>query len=148
MLVSQDEGQMNVNGQDEGQINVDDQYETPINNADDDYGERTSNALKQMSALPSDKVGYPEIIDLSSKSTSRILQFGISEDEFNNITNATHIEPTVLSDYAIELSNALQHSPLSLSVLRNTLYEYGFKKEFDSVVHSVASFIEVVTCHL
>lgn len=93
-------------------------------------------------------MGHLKIIDLSSESALRILQSEISEDEFNNITNATHIEPIVLSDYATELSNALQHCPLSPSVLRDTLYSNGFKKGFDSVVHSDAAFIEVATRHL
>ena len=41
--------------QDKSSLNSDNQYVTPINYADDDYGERTSNALMQMSALSSDK---------------------------------------------------------------------------------------------
>ncbi|KAI8082203.1 hypothetical protein BDF21DRAFT_338690, partial [Thamnidium elegans] len=93
------------------------------------------------------RVGHLKIIDLSSESALRILQSEISEDEFNNITNATHIKPIVLSDYAIELSNALQDCSLSPSVLRDTLYTNGFKKGFDSVIHSDAAFIEVATCH-
>ncbi|RCH83415.1 hypothetical protein CU098_006074 [Rhizopus stolonifer] len=142
----QGEGYLNADDQGEGYLNADDQGESHLN-ADDDYREKTSNALKQISALPSDEVGHLKIIDLSSESALRILQSEISEDEFNNITNATHIEPIVLSDYATELSNALQHCPLSPSVLRDTLYSNGFKKGFDSVVHSDAAFIEVATRH-
>lgn len=93
-------------------------------------------------------MGHIKIIDLSSKSALRILQSEISENEFNNVTNATHIEPIVLSDYATELSSALLQCPLSLSVLRDTLYTNGFKRGFDSVVHSDAAFIEVATRHL
>ncbi|KAI8880091.1 hypothetical protein K501DRAFT_255655 [Backusella circina FSU 941] len=100
-----------------------------------------------MSALPSDEVGHIKIIDLSSESALCILKSEIPEDEFNDITNATHIEPIVLSDYATELSSALQQCPLSLSVLRDTLYTNGFKRGFDSVVHSDAAFIEVATRH-
>ncbi|CAO3677301.1 unnamed protein product [Rhizopus microsporus] len=137
---------MDADYQGEGYLNADDQGESHLN-ADDDYREKTSNALKQMSALPSDEVGHIKIIDLSSKSALRILQSEISENEFNNVTNATHIEPIVLSDYATELSNALQHCPLSLSALRDTLYTKGFKRGFDSVIHSDAAFIEVATRH-
>ncbi|KAL4211731.1 hypothetical protein AB4K20DRAFT_1968189 [Rhizopus microsporus] len=140
------EDEMDADYQGEGYLNADDQGESHLN-ADDDYREKTSNALKQMSALPSDEVGHIKIIDLSSKSALRILQSEISENEFNNVTNATHIEPIVLSDYATELSNALQHCPLSLSALRDTLYTKGFKRGFDSVIHSDAAFIEVATRH-
>lgn len=100
----------NVSHPKEDEMDVDYQGESHLN-TDDDYREKTSNSLKQMSALPSDEVGHLKIIDLSSESALHISQSEIPEDEFNNITNAIHIEPIVLSDYATELSNALQHCP-------------------------------------
>lgn len=45
---------MDADYQGEGYLNADDQGESHLN-ADDDYREKTSNALKQMSALPSDE---------------------------------------------------------------------------------------------
>lgn len=69
-------------------------------------------------------MGHLKIIDLSSESALRFLQSEISEDEFNNIANATHIELIALSDYATVMSNTLQHCPLSLSVLREKLVEF------------------------
>ncbi|CEP14936.1 hypothetical protein [Parasitella parasitica] len=72
-----------------------------------------------------------KIIDLSPESALFILKSELSEDEFNDITNATHIKPIVLSDYATELLSALQQCFLSLSVLRDTLYTSGFKRGLD-----------------
>ncbi|CAO3703122.1 unnamed protein product [Rhizopus stolonifer] len=93
-------------------------------------------------------VGHLQIIDFSSESALQILKSEISAEEFNGITTVTEIEPIVLSDYATELSNALEECPRSLSVLRETLYANGFKKGFDSIVHSNTAFIEVTTRHL
>ncbi|KAG1292475.1 hypothetical protein G6F66_006938 [Rhizopus arrhizus] len=78
-----------------------------------------------MPTLSSDEVGHIQIIDLSSDTASQILKSDISAEEFSDIAAATEIKPIVLSDYATELSNALE------------------EKRFDPIVHSDAAFIEV-----
>lgn len=50
----QGEGYLNADDQGESHLNADDQGESHLN-ADDDYREKISNALRQMSALPSDE---------------------------------------------------------------------------------------------
>lgn len=84
---------------------------------------------------------------MSSESVSQILESEVSK-EVTEITDATTIEPIVLSYYATKLSNALEKCPLSLLVLCEALYENGFQRGFDSSVHSDTAFIEVTTRHL
>ncbi|CAO3633513.1 unnamed protein product [Mucor fragilis] len=109
--------------------------------------EDASIVLEQMSSLPSDEVGHLQIIDLSSETALQVLQSEISENEYRDITSATEINPINLSAYATQLSNALLECPLSLPILRQTLYDNGFRREFDPVMHPDAAFIEVTTRH-
>lgn len=88
------------------------------------------------------------IIDLSSPIAVEILKSEISTEEFDRITAATNIEPTVLADYAVELMNSLQNSTLSTSFIRESLYKNGFKRDFDFILHFDAAFIEVITRYL
>ena len=56
--------------------------------------------------------------------------------------------PYSMSAYARELSNALDSAPLSIRSLRETLYDVGYRKEFDLVAHDDANFIEITTRYL
>lgn len=94
------------------------------------------------------RAGHQEIIDLSSPTAVEILKCEILPEEFDQITAVSNIEPIILSDYAEQLSKALENCPLSLFLLREALYENGFKKGFDSIVHFDASFVEVTIRYL
>jgi hypothetical protein len=78
----------------------------------------------------------------------QILKSEISVEEFDRIAVATNIEPIILSEYAMQLVNALESSSLSLPLLREALYANGFKRGFDFILHFDAAFIEVTTRHL
>lgn len=89
-----------------------------------------------------------KIIDLTSTTAVEILQSEVSLEEFNSITTATKIDPIALSDYALDLINAFNTTTFSLKCLRETLYEKGFRKDFDLILNHDASVIEVTTRHL
>lgn len=89
-----------------------------------------------------------KIIDLSSPIAVEILKSEISAEKFDQITAATNIEPIVLSDYAMQLLDALESCPLSLSLLQEALYTNGFKRDFDFILHFDAAFIEATTRYL
>ncbi|GAA5807060.1 hypothetical protein MFLAVUS_000410 [Mucor flavus] len=114
---------------------------------DDEQGddEGMYNALQQLSDLASDEVGHLNIIDFSSPVAVEILKPEISAEEFDRITDATNIEPIVLTDHAAALINALQSSTLFSSLIRESLCTNGFKRDFDFILHSDASFVEVTT---
>lgn len=94
------------------------------------------------------RVGHLKIVDLSSEVAVQILKSKISVEAFDQIISATNMESITLSEYAFQLLSALERSPLSFPVLRETLYEYGFKKDFDFIRHSDAGFVEVAIRHL
>lgn len=77
-----------------------------------------------------------------------ILKSEISVEEFDRITVATNIEPIIISEYAMQLVNALENGTLSLPLLREVLYANSFKRGFGFVLHFNAAFIEVTTRHL
>lgn len=88
------------------------------------------------------------IVDLSSTAAKDILRSEIGNDRYNLIVEETKLEPVTLSTYATELSNALNEASLSSQILRQALYNNGFRSDFDLVAHNDAGFIEVTTRYL
>ncbi|KAG1315797.1 hypothetical protein G6F64_000369 [Rhizopus arrhizus] len=103
----------------------------------------TEVALRQTANLASDEVGRLQIIDLPSTTALDILRLGITIDQFNAIIEAANMDPVPMFVYASELSNALDKAPLSTCVLRETLYDVGYRKDFDLVAHDDAHFMEI-----
>ncbi|GAA5813705.1 hypothetical protein MFLAVUS_007192 [Mucor flavus] len=58
-------------------------------------------------------------------------------------TEAANMDPAPMSAYASELSNALDKAPLSTRALHETLYDVGYRKDFDLVAHDDANFMEI-----
>ncbi|KAG1289377.1 hypothetical protein G6F65_000201 [Rhizopus arrhizus] len=103
----------------------------------------TEVALRQTANLASDEVGRLQIIDLSSTTALDILKSEIPIDQFNAIIEAANMDPVPMFVYASELSNALDKAPLSTCVLRETLYDVGYRKDFDLVAHDDAHFMKI-----
>lgn len=80
--------------------------------------------------------------------TLDILKVEIPIDQFNSVTAATEIYPIPMSAYANDLSNALNNAPLSIQTLCRTLYDVGFRKDFDLIAHDDASFMEITIRYL
>ncbi|CAO3696422.1 unnamed protein product [Rhizopus microsporus] len=108
-------------------------------------GSGTDKVLHQTANLPSDQVEKLNIVDLSSTAAKDILRSEIGNDRYNLIVEETKLEPVTLSTYATELSNALNEASLSSQILRQALYNNGFRSDFDLVAHNDAGFIEVTT---
>ncbi|CAO3625284.1 unnamed protein product [Mucor hiemalis] len=53
------------------------------------------------------------------------------------------MDPVLMSAYASELNNALIKAQLSTRTLRKTLYDVGYRKDFDLVAHDDANFMEI-----
>ena len=58
------------------------------------------------------------------------------------------MDPVPMFVYASELSNALDKAPLSTCVLRETLYDVGYRKDFDLVAHDDAHFMKITIRYL
>ncbi|KAG1131000.1 hypothetical protein G6F37_013479 [Rhizopus arrhizus] len=108
----------------------------------------TEVTLRQAANLASDEVGRLQTIDLSSTTALDILKLEIPTDQFNAIIEAANMDPVPMSAYASELSNALDKAPLSTRALRETLYDVGYRKDFDLVAHDDANFMEITIRYL
>jgi hypothetical protein len=53
-----------------------------------------------------------------------------------------------MSDYANEITNNLENSPLSIHELRKNLFNAGFHQNFDLVTNEDAGFMEVTIRYL
>lgn len=77
-----------------------------------------------------------------------ILKAETSADQFESIINATKIDPIPISTQADNLINALNNTPLSVQLLRKTLYSHGFNENFDLVTNYDIGFMEVTIRYL
>lgn len=77
-----------------------------------------------------------------------ILKAETSADQFESIINATKIDPIPISTQADNFINALNDTPLSIHLLRKTLYSHEFNENFDLVTNYDIGFIEVTVRYL
>ncbi|CEP10658.1 hypothetical protein [Parasitella parasitica] len=126
-----------------GEVNESEEENWTESSAESDAESDTEVALRQTTNLASDEVGRLQIIDLSSTTALDILKLEIPIDQFNAIIEAANMDPVPTSAYASELSNALDKAPLSTRALRETLYDVGYRKDFDLVAHDDANFMEI-----
>ncbi|KAG1095076.1 hypothetical protein G6F42_018621 [Rhizopus arrhizus] len=88
------------------------------------------------------------LIDLSLTTALDTLKLEIPIDQFNTVFEAANMDPVPMSAYASELSNALDKAPLSTRTLGETLYDVGYRKDFDLVTHDDANFMEIMIWYL
>ncbi|KAG0172700.1 hypothetical protein DFQ28_009557 [Apophysomyces sp. BC1034] len=131
-----------------GEVNESEEENWTESGAESDAESGTEVALRQTANLASDEVGRLQIIDLSSTTALDILKLEIPIDQFNAIIEAANMDPVPMSAYASELSNALNKAPLSTRALRETLYDVGYRKDFDLVAHDDANFMEITIRYL
>lgn len=76
------------------------------------------------------------------------MKLEIPIDQFDTVIEAANMDPVPMSAYASELSNTLDIAPLSTHALRETLYDVGYRKDFDLVAHYDTNFMEITMWYL
>jgi hypothetical protein len=94
------------------------------------------------------RVGHLGILDLCSKTVCTMLKEQLTEKEYDDIIEASSLEPFQFTTYAQELIDALINSKLSTGSFRDILRQVGYRSAYDPIIHHDAGFVEATTRHL